>query len=379
MSFMETPPGTSIPSGPKLEEATDSAQVLRSDSLTERFRLIRWRRMRNILLAIVVIAHVPYVVEYTSALVMHPGSYYLLLLPIGLWVLGRNRLHREPAWMPNPLLYSSVLLAGCATLVVATYLNSAWLGAVAALVSALGCTALVGGRSLVAAWVPAWALCWTLVVPPIDLADRLLADLQAATVSWTSLVLDEVDVLHLVDGETIEVSGNSVSVADMYGGMQSVLLMASLAFFWGLWRRRSAWHVFLLIAAAIGVAIVTSITQIGVIVIAPFEGVDFAIAWPHVALVCALFTIGLVLVGSADQLLLSMLRLFGAFVRPHYSLVAQRLRAARRRLRWRHRRMPNETRAMPPSAGFVVVLITAFVLVGGAEMFLMASRLFERF
>jgi exosortase len=258
-------------------------------------------------------AVLPFLVRHAAWLWVRPhyGAFPLVLLGSG--VLAYLRLRAAPgrpgAGPGSSWVAGAGLAAGWVVLAAAEVLASTWLACVATMTLIPALAYARGGRELVRRLLPAWALLWLLVPPPMDLDRLLVLKLQALTTGWSSAVLDAFGVDHLVAGNVIEIDGRKLLVEQACSGINSLFSLLACTLFLVLLTRRGWVRGGLLLVAAIGWVLVANVAR--VVIVALLEtrtGVTAATGWRHEALGLLLFALAVGLLLSTDQLLAFLTR-----------------------------------------------------------------------
>ncbi len=292
---------------------------------------------------LLLLAQAPLIIEHFCNMLLRPHYQFAVMLPVGVGLLIWRGLRPDssedsPAADAEPLRFSPghvllwvpVLLMSLGILVMATVYRSPWLGMLAFLLTTLGILLFVGGIALFRRLWPAWLLLWVALPLPQNLDVRLIADLRTITTDWSSAVLDEFGVMHLVSGNVIQLPGKSLFIADACTGIHSLFVLLAAALFIGLWLGRPMLHTALLMLGTAGIVLVENVSRICAIAIANSYGLDWSEGWQHTVLGLVLFALSLLFILSADSLLK-----FLHFLSP------RRMLQTMRRLR-RQRRMGTE-------------------------------------
>lgn len=272
-------------------------------------RALDWAAVALVAAALVAVA--PFLVRHAAWLWVRPhyGAFPLVLLGAG--VLAWTRLRTAPPGAPAaPGLAWGGLAGAWALLAGAVVLGSAWLACVATMILIPALAYAIGGRGTCLRALPAWALLWLLVPPPMDLDRLLILQLQALTTGWSSAVLDAFGVFHLVSGNVIEIDGRALLVEQACSGINSLFSLLACTLFLVLLTRRGWTRGMLLLLAAVGWVLAANVAR--VVLVALLEtrwGVSAATGWRHEAL-------GLALFAAAVGLLISTDRLFEFLTRP---------------------------------------------------------------
>src|SRR5205807_2358630 len=135
-------------------------------------------------------------------------------------------------------------------LVVAACSAWPWLGTSAAMATLLALAYGLGGGRLLRAVLPAWAFAGLAVLPPSGFDQALIFKLQALVSHWGSPVLDALGVLHVAEGNVIQVAGHRLLVEQACSGIHSLFAVLGVMLFFVLWEGRKPVGAGLLIIAA---------------------------------------------------------------------------------------------------------------------------------
>lgn len=252
----------------------------------------------------------PLLLRHGMKLIAREHYQFVILIPVFAIFLARKYTRdRRLDEFPCGSARATLVLGICATLVVgvATFLQSTWLGTFGYLVSLLTIGFAVGGPNLVRVLFAAWLLLGFILPLPFDLDVVLIQDLRQAVTAWSSSLLNLIGVLHLVEGNSIEIPQKSFFVADACTGIHSLFVLAAVAVFCGLWLQRTAIHILGLVAGSIGLAVLENILRISGVIVAYRSGIDVSEGWKHDLLGFILFAVTCLLLLSADQLLFFVL------------------------------------------------------------------------
>ncbi|MBX3441668.1 MAG: exosortase U [Planctomyces sp.] len=253
--------------------------------------------------AVVMAAFLPLVFWHLAAVLQKPHYQFLLVLPIAGWVLARERDLAPVAPRQRIWLASLLALISTAGALEAAWRWSPWLGAVSALVAAIPALWWIGGWLKVREWGPTWVLCWLAIPLPFGMDERLILRLRGVSTTMASHVLDRLGVLHLSYSNVIELPGKKLFVADACSGIHSLFVLMGASLFLGLWLRRRALHIALLLVATFGIVLIENVSRLVAIAVGVRAGVDLTGGAAHETLGFALFGVSLLLVATTDQLL----------------------------------------------------------------------------
>lgn len=201
---------------------------------------------------------------------------------------------------------SGVLLTLAIFTLAASYLAlSPWLAAVSfnLMLGAL-LARLARVRSVQYLW-GIWFLFWLMIPLPLNRDMWLITFLQRLSSRLSSLFLDQIGVPHLMEGNTLLLSGQRLFVDEACSGIVSVISIIACAAIYGVARNRPPLHVFLLVVFGAIWATVMNIVRISAIA---FVYYHFQWNWmdgmPHEILGLVLFAFMFVALVSTDQLIL---------------------------------------------------------------------------
>lgn len=147
-------------------------------------------------------------------------------------------------WIGGAFLGCAAGLLTAGTLI---YFRAA--AAYALVFSLAGFAWLWGGRALLQDVRDALLLLLTTVPPPFHLVDRITDTMRFVAVSWTSGLLDLLDVPHVQTRAVLSVVGRRLLVEDACGGINSAISLAAFTVLYGLIRRHRFRRIGMLIGA----------------------------------------------------------------------------------------------------------------------------------
>jgi exosortase len=234
-----------------------------------------------------------------------PHYQFFPLALLGAMFLAWSR-YRDP---PRPLqpgqsVITALLLAvSFLLLATGTLFWSPWLGGIAALIGLAGMVWWAGGYSFLGSMLPAMLLLLVIIPPPLAADTRLVQQLRVLAVSWSSRVLDLLNITHSLSGNVIELPGQSLLVDEACSGINSVLITLACCLFYGLWRRRSAFHIAFCLVSSLGFVLLGNMMRITLGAWLKFRfGIDILSARSHELTGLLLFLAYLILILSVDQL-----------------------------------------------------------------------------
>jgi exosortase len=268
------------------------------------------------LAAVVGLAYGPLVVEHFANLWLKPHYQYYPFALAAFAVLLSLRLseatpHTESSTAMRRLAVLGVAALGSISwllLAAGHYAHRPWLAAISA-VTLLGAVFVRIGRSW---FVPGlwgvWCILWLVIPPPMNREQFLINRLQRLSSRVSSLILDGLGVLHLMEGNTFTLVGKRLFVDEACSGIISVMSLAACALIYGVWLRRPALQVVLLALSGIFWAVATNVARIVVIALAyDWYGVDWSAGTSHETLSLAVFTVAFLGLVSTDYLLSALL------------------------------------------------------------------------
>ncbi|MCU0785980.1 MAG: exosortase U [Verrucomicrobia bacterium] len=255
---------------------------------------------------VVALAYVPLLIPFFINLWSRPHYQFFPLALAGALFLAWTCLKETPRPLePGSPLVNAVLLALSLVLLgAATVLWSPWLGSLAALSGLIAILWRIGGQRLFKSLFPALLLLATIIPPPLAIDVRTVQHLRALAVDWSSLLLDLLRVTHSLSGNVIELPGQKLLVDEACSGNNSLLITLASCLFYGLWRRRPAWHIAVCLVSSLGFVLLGNLTRIVLGASLKFHyGVDILKGWPHELIGLVLFIGYVFLIMSMDQLL----------------------------------------------------------------------------
>lgn len=259
--------------------------------------------------ALVVAGFLPLMYWHVAGLLERPHYQFLFLFPIAVGLLYSTLPEISTQGRSN----AAIVIAACLGAVVlaglgfATWAWSPWVAAVCFLVSLPTVLLYLGGWPLVRDWYPLWGFFLILIPLPFGLDEDLIVRLRSVTCRATSVVLDQVGVVHGSFANVIELPGKPLFVADACSGIHSLYVLLAIALFASLCFRRTNAHSLLLILSTAGFVLVENIARIASVAVAWRYGHDWSEGTSHTVLGATLFCISVLIVLSMDQFLLFLL------------------------------------------------------------------------
>lgn len=261
--------------------------------------------------AVVVAAHLPFVLLYFRDLFRYRPYYHLypLLLAAVAWLMWKRWPREDPVpTRLTQLIGKVMLLLGLGLLAVSVLVFSPSLGATAAVLSLGGLLVGLQGRAALRELAGPWSLLWLVVPPVVLLADRLVHGLHNLTASAGSRILEQLRVDHALAGTVYQLPGVEIFAAEACGGVHSQLLLVAISLLMAALWRRTLLHALLLATAAVFWTSVLNITRVVILMLAASRwGADLSIGWQHQALGFLLVCLTLLLLWSSDRWLVGIL------------------------------------------------------------------------
>jgi len=275
---------------------------------------------RHLPLILTLVGFAPLMWWHFAQLLQKPHYQFVIFLPIALYLLYISLPERQE---PRPKSVwelaggAALLMVACAGLAFATLYWSPWVASVAFLVAVLASLLFIGGMQTLSRWFPVWVFCLAIVPLPFGMDEDLVLRLRNVTTQWSSIVLDQIGILHQVYANVIELPGKSLFIADACSGIHSLYVLLAVGLFVSAWYRRSMVHLAFLLVSTFGWVLIENVARIVSVAFAWTKGYDLSIGWPHFALGIVLFVISSALIFSTDQFLAFLLpdRLGGWFFR----------------------------------------------------------------
>ncbi len=199
-------------------------------------------------------------------------------------------------------------------------LNSSFLAVVSMMFMLLAMMWAAGGAALVRQLLPAWLFLWLIIPPPFGLDNVLVLMLQRLTTKWSSALLDQCRIFHVIAGNVVEVASRSelgsrrLFVDEACAGINSLFSIVTCAIFYVFFMRTGPIRSVLLILASISWVLLANVVRVFLVAyvaarssIDPQTGLpfyDIAEGWRHDTLGYALFAVALGLIWSTDRLLM---------------------------------------------------------------------------
>jgi exosortase len=186
----------------------------------------------------------------------------------------------------------------------ACVLWSPWLGYIAFLLGLIAVQWSLGGKTLVKAMIPVGLMLLTFLPPPLGWDQLLTLRLRSVAVDTSSSLLDCLQVVHVRDGNTLQLPGRQLLVAEACSGINSFVLCNAFCLFWLLWQRRTLWWLCLALPATSLFVVLGNIFRITFGTAAFYYWkVDLLDGWPHEMFGLVLLLVYCLVVMSSDVLL----------------------------------------------------------------------------
>lgn len=257
-------------------------------------------------MGLIAAAFLPLVSTHLFQLWARPHYQFFPIVLVGAGILAYMRFPPVASLRPGSAAASWGLF-GFAWLLLAMgeLLHSSYLGAVAALFLLLAALWSLGGSTLFRDLLPAWLFLWLLIPPPFGLDNALVLMLQRLTTRWSSALLDQFGVFHVIAGNVVEVGNRRFFVAEACAGINSLYSVLTCAIFYVFFTRTAPIRAALLIASAIAWVLLANVLRVFLVAyLAKRHGIDLAEGWRHEALGYALFAVAVMLTWSTDRFLM---------------------------------------------------------------------------
>ena len=204
------------------------------------------------------------------------------------------------SWVPTLLLVGSSWLL----LLSAMRLHSPLIAAISMLMLLAAVFREIGRRWQISYLWGIWALLLLVLPLPLGLDRVLITKLQLASSWLSSVVLDGVGVLHLMEGNALYLPGKQLFVDEACSGIISILSIVAAAAIVGVWWNRPPLYVLLLSVSGVAWATLLNVVRISLIAYCYDQfGLDWSVGFPHELLSLVLFGVTFVALLSTDQLL----------------------------------------------------------------------------
>lgn len=320
--------------------------------------------------------------QFFSDLWMHEEYQYFPFVFVAIavifaadWQSGRD------VPVQNSRIWAAAILLALATLAMAgsMALHTTRLVAISLMLTVTAGAAIASRhRSLSRFWRT--FLLWGLTIPlPLGIDARLIRWMRLLSSKLSSALLDSLGILHLTEGNIVQLPERQLFVDDACSGIVSALSILAVALIYCVWMGRSLLHLCALLVAAIFWAILLNTIRITLIAYALQSwALDLTSGTSHEMLSLVIFLIAFLLVLSSDWALFTLL----APIREDMIGGSTRLtRAWNRAIQWLAvpplefpdlRRLAASIRPRPSATSglaFAIALIAIFVPMGWASSY----------
>ncbi|MDA9858379.1 exosortase U [Rubripirellula sp.] len=284
-----------------------------SDTPSDSNTVPTWRALLNLvgqywLLMVILVAHVPMLLNHFESMWRRPQHQYFPLVIIAVIVLLVARLQRLTfenenrlrLWLSNSLLAISVLIFAASV----TLVFSPWLAAVSFVLSCGSAFLVLQDRYAVQNLFGIWLLLCLLVPPPQSQEEQLSSTLKHATTVVSGKVLELFDVPNLVEGATLIIPGRQLFVEEVCAGSISMMSVVTCCMLLAVWANHAWLNGILLILSSLILISVTNVFRIVIAVLVDGRySLDLLSGWNHSLLEGTFVAGALLLMLSTDQLL----------------------------------------------------------------------------
>ncbi len=253
--------------------------------------------------ALVALGHLPLVVTYFRRLLLFDHYQFVPLVLIGVPALMVARVRSIPrsAWrrgFPHRALFIS-----CGTLAVASLFCSPW-AAMVSLVLSMGLLLRYYAGPHWRSLLPVWALLLLIIRPPLHLDLSLITTLQIETSKVSSIVLENLGVKHLMDGNVLVIPQRRFLVEEACSGINSVFALLTASAFYAVFVHASVLRAALLIGSAVFWACFMNLVRVAATIFA-FEQlqVDLGEGLAHTIAGMVTFALAVLFVAFTDQMI----------------------------------------------------------------------------
>ncbi|MBX3438627.1 MAG: exosortase U, partial [Planctomycetaceae bacterium] len=247
-------------------------------------------------------AHLPLVVTYFQRLLLFDHYEFVPLVLIGVPILLFIRARQIPrnAWRRG--FPHRALLTSCGILAVASLFGSPW-AAVISLILSLGLWLRYYSAAYWRTLLPVWLLLFLVIRPPMHLDLSLITWLQIETSRISSMVLDNIGVKHLMDGNVLVIPERRFLVEEACSGINSVFALLTAAATYAVCVHATPVRAVLLIVSAVFWACFMNLVRIAATIFA-FEQFQFDLGEgiAHSITGFVTFALAVLFVAFTDQL-----------------------------------------------------------------------------
>lgn len=257
--------------------------------------------------AILLVAHFPMLFQLGKDLWSREHyQFYPFLIPVSGFLMweGLNRL-KGPVTAGNQIICFVMILLSGLMLVLSSLIGSGTLAALATLLTIATAIYGIGGWTLFKELFPGWVILFLAVPPPFKLDEQLITYLQLWVAKANGMVLDVMQIEHIIEGAKVLIPGRNLMVEEACSGIHSLFSTLFCAFALALWARRGIIHTLVLLAISVYWVLLGNLLRILAIVVAEVRfNYDLATGFQHEMLSIVIFIGLLALVFSTDRLLL---------------------------------------------------------------------------
>ncbi len=253
--------------------------------------------------ALVTLGHLPLVVIYFRRLLLFDHYQFVPLVLIGVPALMVARVRGIPrsAWRRG--FPRRALLVSCGTLAVASLFCSPW-AAMVSLVLSMGLLLRYYAGPHWHTLLPVWLLLLLIIRPPLHLDLSLITTLQIETSKVSSIVLENLGVKHLMDGNVLVIPQRRFLVEEACSGINSVFALLTASAFYAVFVRASVLRAALLIGSAVFWACFMNLVRVAATIFA-FEQLqlDLGEGLAHTIAGMVTFALAVLFVAFTDQMI----------------------------------------------------------------------------
>lgn len=200
-------------------------------------------------------------------------------------------------------------LFGGLTVLLGVALWSPWLVIVGLIISVATLVFRIHRDSVGPSLWPVWLLLLLIIPPPLNFDRELTTNLQLLSSSLASMLLEVIGILHVLNGNTLEIAGRELFVDEACSGIVSLVTIISAIAIYCVWQARSLPHTLIMLAVGTGWTVLMNAVRIAVITLALARfNVDWTEGFSHAALAVVLFALSLAVLRYSDYVLRELLR-----------------------------------------------------------------------
>lgn len=186
---------------------------------------------------------------------------------------------------------------------------SPWLVIVGLIVLAAALVFRIHRLSIGPSLWPVWLLLLLVVPPPLNLGQELTTKLQLLSSSLASILLEVIGILHVLNGNTLEIAGRELFVDEACSGIVSLITIIAAIAIYCVWQARSLPHTLIMLVIGTAWTVLMNAVRIATITVALARfDVDWTEGVSHAALAMVLFAISLAVLHYLDFVLREFLR-----------------------------------------------------------------------